>query len=387
MNATGAVARLAARRHAPRAAVTAPMAARRNTGSGVLSVLVGTLLACAASAEEAIRTPAQWLEAMDGAFRTLDYDGVFSYYTANHRQRIAVAQETQRPGQRTLRFGSGYYTAARLATFRIIHKVVDGVERERIIHLNGPPREILRTGDLVASILQPGDELLDLAGTALRSPHARVFARRFETAGDYYDVAFSGRDRVAARPTVRIDIAPLDAHRFGYRLWLDEQTGLLLRSELRDFRGTHLEIFQFTSLVVGAGVATADLEPADTGALVRQITEPLAPVAEAQSVAHGWRVRWLPDGFRLAEAASQSPLGVAGGVRTLMFTDGLAAFSIFIEAMPPTGAGSVVSRRGATVALTHRVPGRRGDQLVTVVGEVPVATARRVAAGVYEESL
>ena len=98
-----------------------------------------------------------------------------------------------------------------------------------------------------------------------------------------------------------------------------------------------------------------------------------------------WRVRWVPPGFHLTSTDFRQPSSEHKGVNTLVYSDGLAAFSVFIEAMPETGAGSVVSRSGATVVLTHLASGGDGDHLVTVVGEVPVGTARRIASGVSQQ--
>ena len=360
--------------------------------------------AVAATAQPAASSTAQqWLEAMDAAFRELDYDGVFSYYTVNRSQQFSFTQsgrddnaeigaaaaqpEAGRPGasfarreRRTLGFGVGYRTVTRLATFRVVHKVVDGVERERIVHLNGPPREILRVGDEVTYMLQSGDELLAFGGTAPASPYDRVFGRRYDQMSDIYQVRLSGRHRVAARPAVRLSVTPRHQDRFGYRLWVDEETGLLLRSELKDSEGADLEIFQFTSLRTGADVADGDLQPSIEGAVVRRLSEPPSTAAAAPS----WQARWVPPGFQLTSAAVRQSPDQAGRLNTLVFSDGLAAFSVFIEAMPEAGAGTVVTRSGGTVVLTHSTAADDGDHLVTVVGEVPVATARRVAAGVFQ---
>lgn len=351
-----------------------------------------------AGAENRHDAPEQWLEAMDAAFRDLDYDGVFSYYTANRAQQTVFDTERGLEGNdRALGFGGfgvGYRTAARLATFRVVHKVVDGISHERIVHLNGPPREILRSGEVVSCVLLPGDSLLALEGALASGPYARVFNRRFEDMSDNYDVVLDGRDRVAARPAVRLSVTPKDHDRFGYRLSLDETTGLLLRSELRDSEGANLEIFQFTSLRVGDDVALADLEPSTTGTVMHHLLPPeppeQAPAATDAGRERGetsdWRVRWVPSGFRMTNTHARRPAQAegAGTVSTLVFSDGLAAFSVFIEELPRGGAGSVVSRRGATVVLTHLASGGSGEHLVTVVGEVPVATARRVAAGVSQ---
>ena len=357
------------------------------TAAAVAAAIAAAAVCFAASAAESVETPAEWLDTMDAAFRDLDYDGVFSYYTANRAQQAVVANARRvDAGERALGFGGfgvGYRTAARLATFRVVHKVVDGVERERVVHLDGPPREILRTGQDVTCVLEPGDSLLSLESVA-STPYARVFARRFENMSDNYAVAVNGRGRVAARPAVLLSVAPKDHDRFGYRLWLDEATGLLLRSELHDADGANLEILQFTSLRVGDDVAEADLEPALAGGVVRHLSRP-AQADAGERPRSDWFVRWVPRGFRMtgAHARRRAEQGV-GTLSTLVFSDGLAAFSVFIEAMPQGGAGSVVSRRGATVVLTHPAAGGAGEHLVTVVGEVPVATARRIAAGVAQ---
>jgi len=347
--------------------------------SGSMLALTGGVCPDALGADDpAARTPNQWLERMDAAFRNLDYDGVFSYYAAGHAQ-IQVGARTN---GRSVSFNAGFARGVKLATFRIVHVVVDGVERERIAHLDGPHREILRTGDEVVYLLRPGDELLDLDEPAPAGPYARAFMGIPLDLGDYYRVAMAGMGRVAGRPAVHLAIVPLDVDRYGHRLWLDEATALLLRSELHDSAGNPLEMVQFTSLRVGDEVSHADLEPAAGSVRIK----PPAPASpdEPESARPQWQTRWVPAGFRLTR--SDAPRSTNGpGVATLTFSDGLAAFSVFVETMPEAGAGNVVSRSGATVVLTHSAAGEAGKHLVTVVGEIPVETAQRVAAGLYSE--
>ena len=316
---------------------------------------------------------------MDGAFRTLDYDGVFSYYAANQAQHVEVDDEVSPAGDNVVPLRSGYRATTELATFRVVHMVIDEIERERIVHLNGPVREILRTGDEVAYILRPGDELLDLESAIPNSGYPRTFARRFEDIADHYEIAASDGERVAGRAAIQVHVTPRDADRLGYRLWLDEETGLLLRSELRDPSRANLEIFQFTSLQVGDDVDAKDLEAAPEGPLVRHVAPATATDTPTEPT---WRAGWVPAGFELTSANIDRRSDDARDVSMLTFSDGITAFSVFVEAMPEVGAGRVVSRSGATVALTHLAASEGGDHLVTVVGEVPVGTARRIAANV-----
>ena len=370
----------------PAARCRAGFSARDWGAASVVFALAATSLAAHARTVVGVegRTPTEWLQAMDGAFRTLDYDGVFSYYAASHSAQVGILEEQgPRPGQVTRALRTGSRTTAKLATFRIVHMVIDGIERERIVHLNGPRREILRTGDEVAYVLTPGDALLDLEGATPGGAYGRVFARRFENIAEHYDVVVKGRDRVAGRPATHLQVIPRDEDRLGYRLWLDDASGLLLRSELRDPSRTNLEIFQFTSLLVGDEVDPQNLVSTTQGALIRQLAVTADDAAPDDSA---WHAGWVPAGFELTSANTQRLADDPRGLSMLTFSDGLAAFSVFVEDMPETGAGHVVSRSGATVALTHMAASARGNHLVTVVGEVPISTARRIAASVDHKS-
>lgn len=297
--------------------------------------------------------PYAWLMEMHRAFSELNYDGIFSFYGGDD-----------------------------LASLRVVHMELGGVQRERLVHLNGAPREIVRNGDEVACILMPGDDLLALEGSIPAGPFARAFVRRYDQISDHYGLSFFGEDRVAGRRAMRIAVSPHDQDRFGYRLWLDKQTRLLLRSELIDAKGQRLEIFQFNQLSLGEDVDPSAVEPAGRdGSLVSHLTlaqDQAVPVAEP---AMRWGAGWLPAGFSMAAADVRRTPGELKPVDTMMYSDGLAAFSVFIEDMPPAGAASMVSRKGATVAVTEVLEGAADDarHLITLVGELPTPTAQRIA--------
>jgi len=296
--------------------------------------------------------PRAWLAEMNRAFTELNYDGVFSFY-------------------------SGYD----LSSLRIVHMLIDGEQRERLLHLNGAPREFVRRGDEVDCILMPGDDLLSLAENMPAGPFARAFVRRYDQISQFYRLSFSGEDRVANRLAVRMAVTPLDENRYGYRLWLDKSTRLLLRSELVDLAGAKLEIFQFNILELGSAVKQEALElDFQQGSLVTHLTlatQPALPVAKAQV---RWTLAWLPAGFTMMAAEVRRTEGRLKSVYTAMYTDGLAAFSVFVEDMPPEGVKSMVMRNGATVSVTHLTQGpAASDHLVTLVGELPTATAQRIA--------
>ena len=301
------------------------------------------------------KTPEQWLEAMHAAFDELGYDGVFMY-----------------------RGGSEF------AMLRIVHLNVDGVKRVRLIHLNGAPREVIRRGDHVVRMVPPNDETLRSGPGTPVGPWGRSFAPRFEVAERHYRVRIDGEDRIAGRRAVHIRLRPSDQNRFGHRLWLDHDTGLLLRSELHDARGNNLEVFQFASVVIGEDISESALEPAPEEGWIRESLTSEDIDEGAADAPVRWHAGWVPDGFVMADAEVSDLRGSGEPVTAMMWSDGLAAFHVFVESSPDGRVSSLVSRDGATVVVTHVVkPPQTGSHLVTVVGEVPTATASRVARSVY----
>ncbi len=349
-------------------------------------LLAAASLTNCVSAQERVTatTPTDWLQAMDNAFRSLNYDGVFEYSIASHSQ-IRIKQQR---GDRTFSVTADVARDITVASFRIVHMVVDGVEHERIVHRGGPQREILRTGAQVSYIVPQDDESFALQGDLPTGPYPRLFMRS-EGLSQNYRFKISGRQRVIGRPSVCLEVRPLDDNRFGYLLWLDEETGLLLRSELRDRNGRYLESVKFVSLKVGDAVMENALQP-DMPAIAIRPPVGFSEVPAAPRVPVNWAIGWVPAGFRIADASTHDATkgatkdGTKKGVH-VMFSDGLATFSVFVEPAPRSAAGGVFSRRGATVLLSHDLAGERGDYLVTVVGEVPPQTAQRIAESVYRE--
>ena len=306
-----------------------PEAARRGSRRGLQLTWLVALFLASGPAFPSDAEPRALLAEMNEAFNSVSYDGVFTFFSGSE-----------------------------LASLRIVHMVIEDVQHERLIHQNGAPREIVRVGEEVVCILMPGDELLSLEADLPAGPFARSFVRRYDAISSYYQLRFFGEDRVAGRPAIRLAVMPNDENRFGYRLWLDKETRLLLKSELVDKSGSPLEIFQFSTIVIGEAVDPRALEPTgrnETAKVSNFTLDSQASVPVADEVR--WQAGWLPEGFALSSTHTRRTIGEDKLVNTLMFSDGLAAFSVFIEDMPPAGAADMVSRNGATVAVTHLTEG------------------------------
>ena len=313
------------------------------------------LLIFACTASIGATEPKAWLGDMNRALSELDYDGVFSYYTGRD-----------------------------MAALRVVHMVIDGERRERLVYLNGPHREIIRSGDNAVSILSPDDAFLELAGSMSSGPLTFAYSGAFDSISNQYDVARSGTGRIAGRAAERISVTPWDEDRYGYRLWLDRENGLMLRSELIGTNGEKLEVFQFTSIAFGREVSPTALQPSEDANLsALHLESAKAMPVRSPMPRLRWHTGWVPAGFSMATAEVLQSPARPKPVETVMYSDGLASFSVFVEDRPDMVELHGTVRHGATVAVSDEVPAPGGQwALVTLVGELPEETARRIAASV-----
>ncbi|MCI3946838.1 RNA polymerase subunit sigma [Pseudomonas syringae] len=255
------------------------------------------------------------------------------------------------------------------STHRIWHRIAEGKVQERLLQLDGSAQEVVRVGGLtqcVSGTLEAG-----VANPAAPAP--RAFDVKKLSA--WYDMKIVGKSRVAGRQTTIVALSPKDQHRYGLELHLDNETGLLLKSLLLSERGQLLERFQFTDLDTASVLSEQALNPsADCKPVsaVKARPEPsLSPVA--------WHSDWLPPGFELGSSGVRKDSAGQSPVTRLTYSDGLASFSVFIESVKGSSSSDIRTQLGPTVAVSRRLTMPQGDMMVTVVGEVPMGTAERIA--------
>jgi sigma-E factor negative regulatory protein RseB len=180
---------------------------------------------------------------------------------------------------------------------------------------------------------------------------------------------------VAGRPAVIVSLTPRDQHRYGFELHLDQQTGLPLKSLLLDDKGRLLERFQFTRLDPVAVPTDSDLQPGADCKAVKLVSDKASAVKEARV----WHSDWLPPGFELTSSTVRKDPETKAQVSSLMYDDGLARFSVFLEPLSGSGAADTRTQLGPTVAVSRRLSTPQGEMVVTVVGEIPIGTAERIA--------
>jgi sigma-E factor negative regulatory protein RseB len=250
------------------------------------------------------------------------------------------------------------------SSHEIWRQVTAGTIQERLLQLDGPPREALRAnGRLQCMNGSLFDQLADGQVWSPREldPHQLV---------QWYDIRTMGDSRVADRAAVVLALTPRDQHRYGFELHLDRETALPLKSLLLNEKGQPLELFQYIRFEVGTSPEM--LRPSEQCLPVR--------VRDSRQLAEGaWRSEWLPAGFVLNRIVEQRASADSPPVAWLMYGDGLSQFSVFLEPLRDAQVTDVRSQLGPTVAVSRRMPGANGDLMVTVVGEIPLGTAERVA--------
>jgi sigma-E factor negative regulatory protein RseB len=302
-----------------------------------------------ASAQE--HEAAQLVQRMSSATEKLNYHGVFIY---------------QRGPQ--------------IDAMRIVHRFKDGVERERLVSLSGPAREVVRDGQRVTCLFADDREVI-VDKSEPRDILSLGLSDSVENLSAHYSFNITGEDRVAGRTTTVVGILPKERNRYGYQLWIDNEFGLLLKSVIVDRNGRTLEQVQFVEITVGDELPDSSFVTEIEGAGFTWYTNSDGDNSAASVVeTSGWSVNWLPTGFQMRNHKVQTMSDSDMPVSHMIYSDGLAMVSVFVEKLmeqsqPLQGFSSM----GAVNAYSRVVPGR---YQITVVGEVPLPTVRQIAISV-----
>lgn len=264
-------------------------------------------------------------------------------------------------------------SAGRTERLAITHRVRNGVVSERLVSLSGNGRELVRENDEVVVYL-PDQRLAIIERRAGRSDLMGALPQFEGRMASWYKIDYVGREATIFGPTAVVAVQPLDGYRFGYRLWIDVDSHMPVRSDLSDGAGRVIERLRFTKLEFDDDIPDSAFEPALDRRKLRWVRQ--SPQTDEEAPA--WRAAQVPPGFRLSVSGMQAVAGERAPVNHLVYSDGLASVSVFIHApapgQPPVqGSG----RSGVASAFSTVVDGHQ----VTVVGEVPPRTLKFIATG------
>lgn len=283
-------------------------------------------------------------------------------------------------GQRLTYSGTFIYQSGKnFETSRISHMVdAGGTEHERLEVLDGSPREVIRTNSEVRCVL-PDQKMviIDQPGGQRAFP-ARLPAS-FESLAENYRIRKGESSRVAGLDAQLIILEPKDDLRYGHLLWAEVQSGLLLKARTIDERGEIIEQFTFGDVKIGGEIATEAFKPRyvkdDRWRVVR------AHGVEIRKEESGWVLTTPLPGYSMMSIVRR-PIGRdRAEVLHLVFSDGLAAISVFIEPLAPDGTGNSggpLAPSGAINTYKRVVAGH----LVTTLGEAPLRAVQRLGDGI-----
>ena len=267
------------------------------------------------------------------------------------------------------------------AVMRVVHRVDNGVPTERITAMDEVGREIIRRGDDVTCILPDQKEVLieERAGRE-SSPLRQQFSGDVHFDDRYYRLAIASGGKLVGRDTRVVTVRPTDPYRYGYRLWLDHATAMPLKVQVAGDDDVVVEQLLFSDINLPERIPASAVQPSVTiDSFTRQASPKSTSLAPTAGQSPAWQPDFLPPGFRLRAVRAQRPAQPAAALEHLVYTDGVASVSVFIESgVTPTEQGVGPSRVGAANAWTTTY----GDHLVTAVGEVPVRTVEAIARSV-----
>lgn len=298
--------------------------------------LACALLAGAAHAQA--QDALEWLRRIQEATHRLSYSGTFVY---QHGARSETSRIT------------------RLAS----------ADTERLEVLDGMPRELVRTRDTVRCYLPESHVVKVERRTADRNFPA-LLPGEVNTLLGNYDISLGEVRRIGGFECQGVLLAPKDNLRYGYRLWADTASGMLVRATTVDAAGNQIEQFTFTQLAIGR--VTPDMVKPRHAANNWRVEDTSAAPAHLA----GWSLNAdLPGFHKVVELTRR--MGESKPVGQLVFSDGLAAVSVFIEPLAPQREPL---RPGlASLGAIHIYTREVANHMVTVVGEAPAASVQRIA--------
>ena len=307
--------------------------------------LAGPLLAAESTPLDVSQDGVALLKKMASASRRLNYSGTFVYQHAGQNE-----------------------------TSRIVHFVNPaGGEFEKLETLDGPAREVIRTNDHVTCYLPDSKTVLIEKRSSRRFP--ALLPEQLSGVADNYVVSVTGMDRVAGYDCRVVLLEPKDKLRYGHQFCAEAGSGLPLRSRTLSEKNQLLEAFAFTELKIGGSFSRDQVRSRYAARSKEWKVDHSALAITDVPADTGWSLTRQPTGFKKLTELKRSIAGRAGMVSHIVYSDGLAAVSVFIEPLPKARPARSLSHQGAVNIYIRPI----ADHMVTVLGEAPAATVMQIA--------
>ncbi len=285
---------------------------------------------------------------------------------------IALLNRIQQAAQRQNYFGTFVHQqGSQVQSSRVTHGVDRSGEHEKLELMDGQAREFIRNNDDVRCYM-PDSKLVLIEKRARYDTFPALLTSPPVDLDQYYRLSIEGTDRIAGRTAQLLVLEARDKKRYGYRLWFDKDSYLLLKAQTINEKGVSIEQVAFTNVTIGGTIDASRVRPsaANTDGW-RTETNRMVPVDLALA---GWSVTEPPPGFRKVMEVRRA-FGGREDIGQMVYSDGLAAISIFIEPSAPHDGAEGEASKGPINVVTERY----GDFWLTIVGDAPVASIRDMA--------
>lgn len=262
-----------------------------------------------------------------------------------------------------------YQHGGRSETSRITRYVDASGDIERLEALDGQPREIVRTRDTVRCYL-PDSRVVKVEKRTPDRSFPALLPEKITALARHYDISLGETRRIGGFDCQALVLTPRDNLRYGYKLYADVKSGILLKAVTLDAAGDPVEQFMFTQLAIG-NVTREMVQPSHAAGAWRVEDADAAPARLA-----GWGLTAELPGFRKVIELKRR-MGESKPVGQLVYSDGLAAVSVFIE--PLEGRRDPVRTGLASMGAIHIYTREVANHMVTVVGDTPAASVQRIA--------
>lgn len=302
-----------------------------------LSLMAGSLLFTSNASADTVSSGAL-LQQMNQASQSLDYELAF----------ISINKQ----GIESLRYR---------------HARLDNRPLAQLLQMDGPRREVVQRGSEI-SYFEPGLEPFTLTGDYIVDSLPSIVYTDFKRLTPYYDFIAVGRTRIADRLCEVIRVVARDGTRYSYIVWMDTETKLPMRVDLLDRDGETLEQFRVISFSINTQVSGTMQN------LAKANLPPLLSVPSSDKANFTWAPTWLPQGVSEISSSRRPLPTVDVPIESRLYSDGLFSFSVNISQAGTASSDQLLRTGRRTVSSVVR-----DKTEITVVGELPPQTAKRIA--------
>ncbi|MCL4471609.1 MAG: MucB/RseB C-terminal domain-containing protein [Gammaproteobacteria bacterium] len=294
-----------------------------------------------------------WLKKVAAAAHQLNYTGTYIYQYDDH-----------------------------VETSKITHIKDESGEHEKIEALDGSPREMIRNNDEVMCFKPDSNASVVVEKRKTQMSFPALLPRDLGGIAENYRVRFAEQGRAAGRPCRVLVLEPKDQYRYRHKIWTDLGTGLLLKASTLNEKNEVIGLFTFTQIAIDGQIDKMSLKPDISGRKV-VISSEAATTTELRQNEVTWVVKHSPPGFNQVTVMKRKMPGKEMPVQHLVFSDGLAMVSVFIEPAATGGKPmpAVISRQGVIHVYTRMF----ADHQITVLGEVPAHTVMQIGNSVAKK--